>query len=389
MRLRVRIPPVKPAVMNRPAECPYDGCEGSHFKRHQTHCSKTVRDTKYERVQVYRRRCLLCGRTHRVYPQGVDHAQQTARLKGTSILLYVLGISYRGVEDVLTALGFYLSHSSVYRNVQAAGQKARELRQGWLEQRRGKVQIVGGDLTYVQRQGEEVIIGFAVDAQQGITLDITILDNQETETLIAWLEPILKLTGAKVVISDDADGFKAVTEEAGVDHQICRRHVTLNLLEFVAKTATRILQQPPSVPEELDVTPEQLLADLESLEWIIVGHPEHGAKLLGEMYSRYAMAPAPPRGKRATLWYRMRNRILRLWDNWPRLTCYRTLRYAKQLQVGETNNCTEQAIGWAVKERYRTMRGYKQDASILNVTSLTAWLLQQTPGYDMSQLIAA
>jgi transposase-like protein len=389
MRLRVQIPPVEPTVMNPPSACPYDGCEGKHFKTHQAHCSKSVRDTKYEQVQVYRRKCLRCKRTHRVYPQGVSQAQQTARLKGASILLYLLGISYRGVEDVLTALGSYLSHSSVYRNVQAAGNEARKLRQAWLEQHRGRVRIVGGDLTYVQRQGEGVIIGVAVDAQQGITLDITILDNQETETLKAWLQPILELTGAEVLISDDANGFKAVTDEAGVDHQVCRRHVTLNVLDFVAKTAKRMLQKPPSVPEELDVTPEQMLADLETLEWIIIGHPEHGAKLLEEMYSRYAQAPAPSRGKRATIWYRLRNRILHLWDNWQRLTCYRSLQYAKQLQVGETNNCTEQAIGWTVKERYRTMRGYKQDQSILNVTSLTAWLLQQSAGYDMSQLIPA
>jgi hypothetical protein len=285
-------------------------------------------------------------------------------------------------------LGFYLSHSTVYRNVQAAGKKARKLRHVWLEQHRGKVQIVAGDLTYMQRQGEGVIIGVAVDAQQGITLDITLLENQETETLNAWLQPLLALTGAEVFISDDADGFKAVTDQAGVEHQICRRHVTLNVLDFIAKSAERILRQPPAVPQELDVTPEQMLADLETLEWIIVGLPEHGAKLLAEIYSRYAQAPAPPRGKRATIWYRMRNRVLHLWDNWQRLTCFRVLQYTKQLQVAETNNCTEQAIGWTVKERYRTMRGYKRDQSILNVTSLTAWLLQQSAGYDISPLVS-
>jgi hypothetical protein len=42
-----------------------------------------------------------------------------------------------------------------------------------------------------------------------------------------------------------------------------------------------------------------------------------------------------------------------------------------------------------VKERYRTMRGYKRKDSILNVTSLTGWLLEQPVGYDMSPLFAA
>jgi len=143
MRLRVRIPPVEPTVMKLPKECPYDDCQGKYFKSHQRHCDKAVRDTKYEQVVVYRRKCLKCQRTHRVYPQGVSKAQQTDRLKGASVMLYVLGISYRGVEDMLMALGAYVSYSSVYRNVQEAGAKVLQLRRTWLEQQSGGIRIVG------------------------------------------------------------------------------------------------------------------------------------------------------------------------------------------------------------------------------------------------------
>jgi hypothetical protein len=85
----------------------------------------------------------------------------------------------------------------------------------------------------------------------------------------------------------------------------------------------------------------------------------------------------------------MRNHILHLWDNWRRLTCYRVLEHGEDLEINPTNNTAEQAIGWAVKERYRTMRGYKREESILNVTGLTAWLIDQPAGYDMSSLFAA
>jgi len=132
-----------------------------------------------------------------------------------------------------------------------------------------------------------------------------------------------------------------------------------------------------------------LLADLELLEWIMLGNPGHGARLLEEMYLRYAHAPAPQKGERATLWYRMRNRVLHLWNNWQRLTCYLTLRHSQNLEINPTNNASERAIGWAVKERYRTMRGYKRKRSILNVTGLIAWLLDQPAGYDMSPLFAS
>ena len=98
MRVRARIPAVDITVMQPPEVCPYEDCEGRYFKNHQAGCPKPVRDTRIEAVETNRRRCLTCGRTHRVYPQGVSKAHQSDRLKGLSVLLYVLGISYRGVE---------------------------------------------------------------------------------------------------------------------------------------------------------------------------------------------------------------------------------------------------------------------------------------------------
>lgn len=389
MRLRVRFTPVEPAVMKPPEECPYKDCQGKYFKPHQKQCEKPLRDTRYEKVKAYRRKCLRCKRTHRVYPQGVSKAQQSERLTGISIILYILGLSYRAVESILAGLECALDHVTVYRNVQAAGKKVRELRTGWLAQGAGKVRVVAGDLTYVRCQGEEVIIGVAVDAQKGITLDIKVLDSQETAALEAWLLPILDLVGAEVLLSDDADGFKSVADKANVKHQICRRHVVLNVLGFIAKTAQRLWRKPPPAPAELDVSVEQFLADLETLEWIMLGQPQQAPQWLGQMYQRYAHAPAPKKGQRASLWYRMRNRVLHLWDHWQRFTCYLSLRHSQGLEVDATNNCTERAIGWSVKERYRTMRGYKRHDSILNVAMLTAWLLEQPADTDLRPLFAS
>ena len=389
MRVRARIPSVEPAVMNPPTVCPNKECQGKHFKAHQKRCKKSVRDTQLEQVEVYRRKCLLCGQTHRVYPQGVNNAQQTDRLKGVSILLYVLGISYRGVEDFLNALGFFLSYSSIYRNVQAAGEQVGRLKKAWFGQGNRKIKVVGGDLSYLQCKGDKVIVGLAIDAQEGVLLDIEVLDNEETDTIQAWLQPLLELVGAEVLITDDQDGFKAVADDAGVKHQICQQHAKPNVLDFVAKAAEKVLDAPPTVPEELDVTPDQLLEGLATLEWIALWHPGQGAKLLGEMYDRYAHAPAPKKRKRATIWYRMRNHILRLWNNWKRHTCYRTFMHNEEFTVAETNNATERVIGWDVKERYRTMRGYKRDKSILNVSMLTAWLHEQPKDNDMRLLFSA
>jgi transposase-like protein len=389
VRLRVEIPRVKPGRMKRPEVCPKEGCKGKHFKPHQKNCDKPLQDTEYDRVNVERWNCLRCGETFRVYPAGVSGAQRSDRLKGANVLLYVLGLSYGGVGDFMSGLGYPVGKTTVYRDVQATGEKVRELRQAWLRGQAGKVRIVGGDPTHVRCGGEDVIVGVTVNAETGMTLDICILDNEQAESLTDWLQPMLELVGARVLITDDADGLKTAADQAGVHHQVCRQHVTPNLLAFIAKAADKVLKTPPPVPQGLEISVDQFLEDLMLLEWIMLGHPGHGDKLLEQLYMRYAAAPAPKKGRRASIWYRMRNHILHLWDNWRRLTCYRTLKHTEGLEVDETNNCSERAIGWNVKERYRTMRGYKRKRSILNVTGLTAWLRDQPPGYDMSPLFTS
>ena len=101
----------------------------------------------------------------------------------------------------------------------------------------GKVRIVGGDPTHVRCRGEDVIVGVTVNAETGMTLDICILDNEQAESLTDWLQPMLELVGARVLITDDAHGLKTTADQAGVHHQVCRQHVTPNLLAFIAKAA--------------------------------------------------------------------------------------------------------------------------------------------------------
>ena len=63
----------------------------------------------------------------------------------------------------------------------------------------------------------------------------------------------------------------------------------------------------------------------------------------------------------------MRMLITRLWERWPRLTLDQ-----RRDDLDGTNNASERVIGWWIKERYRTMRGYKRSESVRNVITLTA-----------------
>ncbi len=46
-----------------------------------------------------------------------------------TVLLYVLGLSYGAVEDFVNALGGGIGKTTVYNNVQAAGEMARRQQQ--------------------------------------------------------------------------------------------------------------------------------------------------------------------------------------------------------------------------------------------------------------------
>lgn len=88
------------------------------------------------------------------------------------------------------------------------------------------------------------------------------------------------------------------------------------------------------------------------------------------------------------MWYRLRLLTLDWSENWKRLTLYQTWRGDKNEKLDGTNNVTEQIIGQCVKERYRTMRGYKRKESIRNVSSLIGWMRMKGTDYNLGELVA-
>jgi len=140
----------------------------------------------------------------------------------------------------------------------------------------------------------------------------------------------------------------------------------------------------------IGVTPEQALKDLKRLGELILSRQPEEEDELGEMHQRYLAAAPPGRGEKATVAYRLRLLFLDRWNLWRRLTRYRIWKGAQGEMVDGTNNGCERAIGWWIKERYRTMRGYKRRKSAVNLSRLLAWSgnhLKQG-GADLALLIA-
>jgi transposase-like protein len=303
-------------------------------------------------------------------------------------MLYVLGLSYGAVEIVMEALGIYIGKTSVYRAVQAAAEKVPGMKREKLLDGH-KTEAVGADLTSVRCKGEWLTLGISVDPVNGITLSIDNLSGEDAEELKQWLEPILNTVDADVLVTDDADAFKIVADEIGLSQQVCKSHVVRNTEKLVEDLSALIRDEHDASLQAIGITPAEALEDLATLNALIHSRKPEDQDLLEHLYDRYAQARKPRKG-RFTVAYRMRNLFLDRWNLWPRLSFYRTWEDDHENMILDgTNNDCERTIGWAIKERYRTMRGYKRVQSVLNVSRLIAFAVdQKSSGLNLSNLIA-
>jgi hypothetical protein len=224
----------------------------------------------------------------------------------------------------------------------------------------------------------------------GLVLTVDELSAEDAEALKEWLEPIAEAVEAELLVSDDADAFKTVADELGLEHQVCKSHVKRNTETLADNLASLAGSDAGGSLAAIGIRPEQALKDLKRLGELILSRQPEEEDELGEMHQRYIEAKPPGQGEKATVAYRLRLLFLDRWSIWRRLTRYRIWKDAKGETVDGTNNGCERAIGWWVKERYRTMRGYKRPKSAVNVSRLLAWCGNhlERGGADLALLIA-
>ena len=388
MRLKLILPRVVPAAIKPPLHCPNEGCVGRHFQLHQV-VDKSLRDTRYPEVDVHRCKCLRCGGTFRVYPQGVSRAQISLRVKGLGVLLYLLGLSYGAVSLALEALGVYMCRSRVYDAVQAVAERVPGLKREQVFEGL-KTPALGADLTSVKVNGQWLTLGLTVDDISGLALTIDELSGEDAETLREWLDPIAEAVEAKILATDDADAFKNAADELDVEQQVCKGHVLRNTESLVETMQVEAATDADGSLAAIGIAADQAVADLKRLEELVHTRQPEDVDKLADMHLRYIGASPPRAGQKASVAYRLRLLFLDRWNLWPRLTRYRTWQGPNGETIDGTNNGSERAIGWWVKERYRTMRGYKRKKSAVNVSRLLAWCGNHLNrgGADLSLLVA-
>jgi hypothetical protein len=318
--------------------------------------AKPLRDTVYHEVQVHRYQCLKCKRTFRVYPEGTTPAQTSQRVKGLAVLLYLLGLSYGATSLALEALGVYLCKSCIYDAVQETAQLVPGLKRdqvfAWV-----KTPALGGDLTSVKCKGEWLPLGITVDPISGLVLTIDQLPAEDIKTLTAWIEPIAK----------------TVADEVGVQHQVCKAHVLHNTETLIEHYQPLVARDADGSLHAIGVSPEQAAADLTRLGELVKSRQREQAPELEALHRRYLEAVPPHEGEHQSLAYRLRLLFLDRWNLWHRLTRYRQWKGPKGETLDGTNHACERTIGWWIKERYRTMWGYKVPENAVRVSRLLAW----------------
>jgi transposase-like protein len=371
MRLNLILPVIEPERYQKQPQCVH--CGGRQTYPRQDVVKKIV-DGKYSEVVARRYHCRKCERTFRVYPQGVCKKQFSQRALGLAAMLYVMGLSYGATAAVLTALDIAISKSTVYRVVQRICQQVPGLR------REGLVSgyttpALGADLTSIRCNGEWLTLGICVDETNGWVLSIDQLDGADTDTLQNWLQPLIEHFDAQVLVTDDADAFKTVADTSGVAHQVCKSHVLRNTEALIEDLLSKLSEKPDPSLQTLNISNAQARQDLTRLRELTAARLPEDQFELEQLFYKYADARKPPKGKH-TLAYRIRNLFMDRWNLWPRLTFYRSWLDPDDQSplLDGTNNATERAIGWWIKERYRSMKAYKSPLSALGVSRLVAFM---------------
>ena len=342
----LQLPSVKQKTKTRPGKCPHCGGEilqGWGKKR------KPVRDNCYRSVQVFRYFCCSCRRTFRHYPQGVDRADQTQRLRKLAALFWVLGMSLRGVQLALSAFGVQVSHMTVWRDIQEQANLL-EKRRRWQS-----VRVLGLDGVYPLGKGRKRPVLVAVDLGNGQPVAIGKVDESNPYAVRRWLEPLVKRLGVSVLVTDDLLSFRVVAEKLEVEHQVCQFHVR----RWVGR----------ALYELRETVPKEWLWVLDEVKTLLDELPPEGSTRLFELWKQIPERQVGQSGARSPL-LNLRHLLIRLSERWHK---FRVFDWHKD--VPWTNNGTEQAIG-RMKMRSRTVRGYKswqgmQAAFMLTGSGLT------------------
>ena len=331
MAIVLQLPSIKRIKTERPTSCPY--CQGETFQRWGS-VKKQVKDTKVRSVKVYRYRCTSCERTFRDYPEGIDRAIQSDRMRLVAMLCWSFGMSYRKVEVMVSWFGVKLSRMSSWRDVQAEAERIRR------EKRWQPTRVVGIDGMWVNGQGVMV----AVDVGDGRVLALGEIDEKDMGAVFQWLTRLKQEHGIGAIVTDDLGMYRTITDQLELGHQVCQFHVR----RWVGRACWELGEK----------LPEEWLWVIDRIKLIMEDLPPDGGRQLLDLYK--GLPGDLKHSRERTAVDDLRHLLIRLSEKWERYTTF-----FSDPAIPWTNNPTEQAIG-RMKMRAKSVRGYKTSSGMLN-----------------------
>jgi len=247
------------------------------------------------------------------------------------------------------------SKTTVYRDVQEAGEKARRIHQ----RHKGRpVRIAGVDGTGQKMKGGSVGVGFAVDAETQVLLEVELVDEDDEREVRAFLCQLSKDYAVETVLTDELSTYGEAMRFGSVpaDHRLCEAHWK----------KSKQLRITTLLAEAKRLGYVRARRDLEELRRLIRKHPPDALDRIRAIHERYLHCLGPPRGGTWSFGYHLRMLTLHLLDTWDRIGT----------PTQRTNNTAERLIGLLLKIRSKTMRGFVLPSNILRFVHLAHYLWQ-------------
>lgn len=338
--------------------CPH--CHRPNGRIHSNIVHRPISDPKVCTIAQRRMKCPFCKTTWTIRVEGVaDGRQRTDRPICIGVVLYVLGLSYRGVEQFLAMLGCQGSKSTVERDVARLGQKAKALHTESLDV---GFEILGVDGTGARMAGQSRAgMLFFVDIGSSRLLFVVRAKETDSRRVRQHVQRLMQLFGVEHLRADELSVYDQAAPEAR--RTICLAH----WLKTKCKRAWDLSRQ---FQAEGLLYESQMMLDLQRLlheKWSSPRLPEE----IERMVRRFINC------RRGTHW--KANQLLQHIE--------RTWEHVGRGPGDPTNNATERVIGLTYKIRAKTMRGFKSWDKALAHPYLSQYLRGENGICDLRRVI--
>lgn len=338
--------------------CP--DCGRKHGRIHSAVRYRRISDIRVESIPQRRMRCPWCRGTWTLRAGGVEAGyRRSRRLVGLGVVLYMFGLSYRGVERFLALLECRGSKSTIERDVGAAGQRARELHH---QAPRMRVRVLGVDGTGAGLAGRDAGVLFLVGIGPGGGLiGVQPVHEEQTRQVREHVARVMAEVGAEELRTDEHPVYEGTVPEG--QHRLCLTH----WLKSKARRACDLYRQAVAEGRALEAEAMQELLRLLRLR----PRPPDVPQDVSRLVRRYIHC-------RKGLPWKINQLLQHVERTWDKVSAD---------VVDPTNNATERMIGLTFKIRAKTMRGFKAMHKMVAHPYLASFLRGQDGTCDLRKVV--